>query len=146
LGAVLVGVAIAGVTAPEVSCAHDQPVDNTATAPALSGSDRPTLDSRVRKLAKILQLSDSQQIELAKVLASRREQIRRLWSEQTVAPEFRVSAMQAINDKTDEQIRGLLNDEQKERYRSVHPPQTPGTSQQSTLDYWLNASAPKPKN
>ena len=144
--AVLLGTAIAGVTASQVSSANDQSAENTAIAPASSGSERPTLDSRARRLAKILQLTDAQQIELARVLASQREQIRRLWSEQTIAPEFRVSAMRAINEKTEERIKGLLNDEQKDRYMSAHPPQTPGTPQQSTLEYWLDASTPKSKN
>ena len=94
----------------------------------------------------MLDLTDSQQVELAKLLANQREQIRRLWSDGAVAPEFRVSAMRAISDKTEEQIRALLNDEQKKKYVLPRATDSPDPSQQSTLEYWLNASKPSQRN
>jgi septal ring factor EnvC (AmiA/AmiB activator) len=104
---------------------------------------RPGLDNRARRLAKMLELTEAQQAELAKVLASQREQIRKLWSDQRVAPEYRVSEMRAINDQTEDRIRALLNDEQKKKYVSSRPRESPRTSQQSDLDHWLNATKPK---
>jgi hypothetical protein len=104
---------------------------------------RPGLDSRARRLARMLELSEAQQAELAKVLASQREQIRKLWSEQRVPPEYRVSEMKAINDQTEDRIRALLNDEQKKKYITGHSPQASRPSQQSSLDHWLNAAKPK---
>jgi hypothetical protein len=104
---------------------------------------RPLLDNRARRLAKMLELTEAQQTELAKVLASQRQQIRKLWSDQKVPPEYRVSEMRAINDQTEDRIRALLNDVQKKKYVSSRPREPSGTSQQSNLDYWLNATKPK---
>jgi hypothetical protein len=109
-------------------------------APATTTEEPPGLDSRARRLVSALGLTDAQQAELAKILASRRELVRRLWTEQTIAPEYRVSAMQVINDKTEERIRALLNDEQKKKYLASRPTQSNGSSQQSALDHWLNGS------
>jgi phage shock protein A len=91
----------------------------------------------------MLQLTDPQRAELARILASQHEEIRKLWREKKVPPEYRVSAMRAINDKTEERIRELLNDEQKTKYIASHPRESSQPSQESTLDYWLHATQPK---
>lgn len=102
---------------------------------------KPGLDHRAERLAKLLDLTEAQQFQLAKVLASRHERIRKLWSDQAVPPEYRVSQMRAINDETERQIRALLTEEQKKKY--VLPRQASGTSEESNLEYWLNATKPK---
>jgi len=91
----------------------------------------------------MLELTETQQAQLAKVLASQREQIRNLWRDQKVPPEYRVGAMRAINDQTEDRIRALLNNEQKKKYVSSRPRDPARTSQQPKLDYWLNATKPK---
>jgi hypothetical protein len=103
---------------------------------------RPDLDNRARRLAKALELTEAQQAQLAQVLASRREQIRKLWRDQKVPPEHRIGAMRAINEQTEDQIRALLNDEQKKKYASSPPRDPARTSQQPNVDYWPNATKP----
>jgi Spy/CpxP family protein refolding chaperone len=102
---------------------------------------KPGLDHRAERLAKLLDLTEAQQFQLAKVLASRHERIRKLWRDQAVPPEYRVSQMRAINDETERQIRALLTEEQKKKY--FLPRQASGTADQSNLEYWLNATKPK---
>jgi len=104
---------------------------------------RPDLDTRARRLAKMLELTEAQQTQLAKVLASQREQIRQLWRDQEVPPEYRIGAMRAINEQTEDRIRALLNDEQKKKYVSSRPRDPARTSQQPNVDYWPNATKPK---
>jgi hypothetical protein len=104
---------------------------------------RPDLDNRARRFAKMLELTEAQQTELAKVLTSQREQIRELWRDQKVPPEYRVGAMRAINEQTEDRIRALLNDEQKKKYVSSRPRDPARTSQQPNVDYWPNATQPK---
>jgi hypothetical protein len=104
---------------------------------------RPDLDNRARRLAKMLELTEAQQTELAKVLTNRREQIRKLWRDEKVPPEYRVGAMRAINEQTEDRIRALLNDEQKKKYVSSRPRDPARTSQQPNVDYWPNATQPK---
>lgn len=80
----------------------------------------------------MLKLTEAQQAEVAKILARQHEEIRRLWSEGKVPPNYRVSAMRAINDRARDQIRALLNDEQKEKYpAAVRPAASPPPSQTS---------------
>jgi phage shock protein A len=91
----------------------------------------------------MLELTEAQQTQLAKVLASQREQIRKLWRDQKVPPEYRVGAMRAINEQTEDRIRALLNDEQKKKYVASRPRDPARTSQQPNVDYWPNATKPK---
>lgn len=91
----------------------------------------------------MLDLTEAQQAEVAKILVSQREQIRKLWNDQTVAPEYRIGAMRAINYETEDRIRALLNDEQKTKYRAPHSDRAPPASQEETLNHWLNAAKPK---
>ena len=86
-----------------------------------------SLDDRVRTLAQSLDLDAEQQSELRKVLQSQREEIMRVWSDTSVPAPYRVSATLAISDRTADQIRALLNDEQKKKYsppRARHEPST----------------------
>jgi hypothetical protein len=145
LTSLLVAAVFAGAYAPAAVADVPAPAPHGA-APRqaiLAPGQTPGLDSRAQKLATMLQLSEPQQAELARILANEHEQIRQLWREQKVAPEYRVSAMRAISDKTEEQIRALLNDEQKKKYIASHPHNSSPSNQESTLDYWLHATQPK---
>jgi hypothetical protein len=129
-------------------CAHaaEEPAQQSSAPEQTKPPARdpgPGLDSRARRLAKVLELTEAQQAELAKILAGQREQVRRVWSDHTVAPEYRVSRVQAINDQTEDRIRALLTEEQKKKYVSSRPREPSKTSQQSDLDYWLNAQKAK---
>lgn len=129
-------------------CAHaaEEPVPQISAAEQAKPSPRdsgPGLDSEGRRLAKVLELTEAQQAELVKILTGQREQIRTLWRDQKVPPEYRVSQMQAIHDQTEERIRALLTDEQKKKYVSSHPREPSKTSQRSDLEHWLNAQKAK---
>jgi hypothetical protein len=104
---------------------------------------KPGLDPRAERLAKMLALTEAQQSQLAIVLASQHERIHRLWSDEAVPPEFRVSQMRAINEDTENRIRALLNEEQRKEYLVPRQRQASGPSEQSNLEYWLNATKPK---
>ena len=82
----------------------------------------PSLDGRVAMLSKALGLDAKQRSELRKVLESQREQIMRVWNDPAVPAEYRIPATRAINDRTADQIRELLTDEQKKKYS---PPRQP---------------------
>ena len=75
------------------------------------------LEDRVRVLAKALDLDAKQQSELRKVLEDQREQVRKVWSDTSVPAAYRVSATEAIGDRTADRIRALLNEEQRKRYK-----------------------------
>ena len=115
------------------------PVAATQPAP---GKPAPRLTAGQRKFAEKLELNDTQQAELAKILARQRQEIRKLWQQQNVPPGYRTAAMRAISDRTHDEIRAMLNDEQKKKYPAQHAAETPTSEQQQSLmDQWLNAPA-----
>jgi hypothetical protein len=139
LAAVLIGY----LCAP-VASAEGQSLQSVAPERATPPRDKkPALDHLAQRLAKMLDLTEAQQSELANVLASRHERVRKLWTDQTVPPEFRVSEMQAINDNAEDKIRALLKGEQKRKYLLTRQREASGTSQQSDVGYWMNATKHK---
>ena len=97
---------------------------------------RSGLDDRVAMLTKALELDAKQQVALRKVLQREREHVLEVWSDTSVAPARRVAATQAIGDRTADQIRALLNDEQKKKYnppRQVH--EAAGSSR--SVEAWM---------
>jgi hypothetical protein len=105
---------------------------------------RPGLEDRVRTLSHALDLDARQQSELRKALVSQREEVRRIWGDASMPAANRISATRAISDKTEDRIRALLNDEQKNKY---NPPRQPreaaADSAEPTVEDWMNAGKPK---
>jgi Spy/CpxP family protein refolding chaperone len=114
--------------------------DATHSAPAAAApAQPPVLDARTRKFAAALHLTDQQQTELARILAVQRERMRQVWQQQNVPPEYRAGETRAIKDKTEEQIRAILTDEQKKKYFGQRPAESPQASQPE-LDHWFKAA------
>jgi hypothetical protein len=97
-----------------------------------------TLEDRIRILTQWLNLDATQQAELRKVLEGQREQVRSLWSDTSVPAAYRISATQAISDKTGDQIRALLNEEQKKKFNPPRPPRDADSARPNVED-WMNA-------
>lgn len=74
------------------------------------------LDRRVILLTRELGLDATQQARVKKVLERQREEVARVWSDASIPAARRVSATQAISDRTADRIRALLNDEQRKKY------------------------------
>lgn len=106
------------LTVPDASPAADT---NQAAAPLPEDAGRPRnsvspLDRRVNLLAKELGLDAAQQAQVKKVLVSQRDQVTRVWNDESIPAARRVSATQAISDRTVNQIRALLSEEQRKKY------------------------------
>jgi hypothetical protein len=98
-----------------------------------------TLDHRVKVLAKALDLDPRQQAELWKILDSQRQAVAKIWSDPTLLSAERVPATRAAEDRTAEQIRSILNEEQKKRYN----PPAPRSAQASppNVSAWIERQA-----
>jgi hypothetical protein len=109
-------------------------------APAGSGLER-----RIQTLAKFLDLDVAQQSGLRKVLENQREQVGKIWNDLSVPAAYRVGATRAISDKAADQIRALLNEEQRKEYS---PPRRPreaaADSNKRSVEDWMNETRPKP--
>jgi hypothetical protein len=101
------------------------------------------LDRRVMLLARELGLDATQQAQVKKVLEAQREQVARLWNDKSIPAARRVSATQAIGDRTADRIRALLNDEQRKRYiKPRHRDVAVGTAG-GDVESWMNAGKRK---
>jgi hypothetical protein len=93
--------------------------------------------------AKRLDLDAKQQAQVTRLLAIQRAQIRRLWSDPSIAADDRIGAVKAINAKTVEQIRSLLTEEQKLKYFQPRQVASPATEPGPSVEDWLHALRPK---
>jgi Spy/CpxP family protein refolding chaperone len=92
--------------------------------------------------AKRLDLDAKQEAQVRRLLAMRQAQIRRLWSDPSIAADDRVVAIKSINAKTVEQIRSLLTEEQKQKYFQAVPV-GPATEPGPSVQDWLHALRPQ---
>lgn len=127
-------------TVPENAAPTQQP---RPAHPAHSTQRRATLDDRVKALAKALDLSDTQQVAVKRILEQRQAEILRLRQDGSISGEERIGRLRALQDQTVLRIRAVLNDDQKKKYdplavRQIQPPQD-----QKTVEEWLKQTTPK---
>jgi hypothetical protein len=128
---------ICGQASAEVQTPKDTPV-------SVNPSQSNSLEKRVMSFAQTLDLDAKQQSALRQVLEVQREQVMKVWSDSSVPASYRISATQAISNKTADQIRALLNEDQRKKYnapRQAHEAAT-GTNKRS-VEEWMEATKPK---
>ena len=140
----VLALAIGWLIPAHASTGSEDPPAKATLRQAPRHQNRSGLEDRVATLSKALDLDAKQQSELRKLLESQREQIRKVWSDTSAPAAYRVIATRAISDKTADQIRALLNDEQKKKYkppRQAHEgaPAPPTT----TVEDWMKAADSK---
>ena len=101
------------------------------------------LDRRVALLTKELKLDASQQVRVKKILQDQQVQVSRLWSDTSMAPALRINATQTIGDRTADQIRALLNDEQRSKYIQEHKRIAKVGAPGADLQDWMTSSKVK---
>lgn len=95
--------------------------DNGVTVRIPQDTPRPQrkyspIDRRVMLLTRELGLSATQQAQVKRVLEGQREQVARVWNDTSIPAARRVSATQAVSDRTADRIRALLTEEQRKKY------------------------------
>ena len=140
----LVAAAACHISAHAVATAGEAP---HAAAPKRHSHhvSKPSLDDRVQILTKGLELDAKQQAELRRLLERQREDVIKVWNDASLPAPYRVSATQAISDRTADQIRALLNEEQRKRY---NPPRQPhlaaeGLGRRSVEEWMYPQKAPQ---
>lgn len=84
-----------------------------------------TLDHRVAVLTKALDLDARQQAELRRIFAHQRESVRKIWRDPDLLAAERAPATRAVEERTADEIRLILNDAQKKRYNPPKPQAAP---------------------
>jgi hypothetical protein len=96
------------------------------------------LDERVAALGKALDLDAGQKAELRRILLVRRDQLRQVWNDPDRSSADRIGASQSINERTEDRIRSILNEEQRRQYIASKPAGAPGERPEHGLDYWMD--------
>lgn len=98
------------------------------------------LDERVEVFVKALALDAAQRSQLRSILLGQREAVRRIWSDPSLSPVERVPATRAASERTGDEIRAILNDEQRKKYNSPVPAAAPGTGDERSVEQWLDGT------
>ncbi|MEO8306482.1 MAG: hypothetical protein ABI616_00395 [Pseudomonadota bacterium] len=113
-----------------------------APAAGIGPGALPALDRRVALLAKELDLSESQQVAMRKLLLEQREKVAHLWNETAIPAQDRIRATQLIGDQTADRIRQLLTEEQRKKY--IQPrmkrPAPPADDNARSVEEWMQST------
>jgi len=99
-----------------------------------------TIDDQVKRFAESLDLSESQQSEVMKILEFRQVQTRRIRLDGSLSGDERISRLRVLQDCTVTWIRGVLNDEQKKKYDPLAVRQAQKSSSQPSVEDWMKAA------
>ena len=120
------------------------PVAADMGSAALRDHNGASLDERVKRLAQALDLDVTQQSELRQLLEGQRDQLRRVWSETSWPAAYRISATQAVADYVLDQIKALLNDDQRHKFNLLRPARNGSTGSINVgVEVLMNASLTK---
>jgi hypothetical protein len=135
-------------SAPPAAASPDQPAASAAPDSTPAGGvlrSRPhhaahhtpaqVIDANVGRLAQGLKLDQEQQMKLREILGEQYAQLMKLRTESAPGTD-RTGAMRAIVDRTRENIRAMLNDEQKKQY-SAEVPREVTAATRADLEHWL---------
>jgi hypothetical protein len=129
----LAGLQAAGQTSPSVD-----PKPQTGT-PVTRHTI--TIDDQVKRFAESLDLSESQQSEVKKILEFRQVQTRRIRLDGSLSGDERISRLRVLQDSTVIWMRGALNDEQKKKYDPLAMRQAHKSSPQPSVEDWMKAAS-----
>jgi hypothetical protein len=140
----------AGAQAPTKAAQGSDPSESAAAPTRAPGrshvhpSPAQILDQRVRALTKELDLDTQQQAGVRRVLIQERMAVLGLRKGNANGAQDVVAASQAILVRTRDEIRSLLNDEQRKKY-TVEVPQDKLAPAQADVTHWLQATQVKPR-
>jgi hypothetical protein len=104
--------------------------------------NRPNLDDRVSLFAKSLDLSEAQKSAVKNTLEQRQQQTLRILRDASISGSARTDQLRALQVRTVERIRAILNEEQKKKYDPLATQRIPPTPRPSVED-WLKATTPR---
>ena len=113
------------------------------SAPAVAQRGHiPTIDDRVRVLARSLDLNEAQRAAVKKILEQRRQETLRIRQDPSISGGARIDRFRALQDNTVERIRAVLNEEQKKKYDPLAVRRMQPAPQQRSVEDWLKVTTP----
>ena len=111
--------------------------------PTRTTRHHPTLDDHVKALATALNLNESQQAAVKKILEQRQLETLRIRQDPSIEGSDRIGRLRALQDQTVQRIRAVLNDEQKKKYDPLAIRNREPAPDQKSVEDWLKATTPK---
>jgi len=99
-----------------------------------------TQDDQVKRFAESMDLSETQQSEVKKILEFQQFQTRRIRLDGSLSGAERISRLRILQDSTVAWIRAVLNDEQKKKYDPLAVRQAQKSSPQPSVEDWMKAA------
>ncbi len=122
------------------ACAEEAGQQQPA-APPHSLRERPVhvdaLEQRVQLLTHELDLNAQQQQAVRKILLGQREAVKQIWQDPAIEPAERAPAVRLVGERTADQIRAVLNEEQKKKYNRPQPEGELSTRANTNVEGWL---------
>jgi len=123
-----------------------QPQETQSAKPPSSAARpirrRRTVDDQVKVFATALNLSETQQVAVKRILEQRQQETLRLRNDPSISGSDRIDRFRALQDKTVERIRAVLNDEQKKKYNPLAVRKVTPSPDQKSVEDWLKATSP----
>jgi len=119
------------------SVARPPPVSSVEPAARPPGRVRAagSLQHRVDVLSKALQLDARQRTQLITILERQRQTVTKIWSDPKMLPAERTPATRALQERTANEIRAILSDEQRKLY---NPPKPEGAAPPApNVEEWM---------
>lgn len=115
-----------------------------SSAPAVAQrGHRPTIDDRVKVLARNLDLNEAQQAAVKKILEQRQQETLRIRQDTSISGGARIERFRALQDRTVERIRAVLNEEQKKKYDPLAVRRVTPAPDQKNVEDWLKVTNPQ---
>jgi hypothetical protein len=134
----------ASATAAAVDKADPAAQPAAARGKARRHAPESVIDRRLKLLTAELKLDASQQVGVKKVLEGQHDQMTKAWSADSSVPSaVRVKTTQSIADHTADQIRALLNEEQRQKYIRPRQSVVKVGGNSADLEAWIGKNRPK---
>jgi len=111
--------------------------------PVIRNHKRPSPDERGKALAKYLELDETQQIALQKILEQRQQEVLQMRFTPLPAGSAQIDRFRAIQDKTANRIRALLNQEQRKKYDLLAIRRSAPPGSKTSVQDWLKPATPR---
>lgn len=104
---------------------------------------RRTVDDVVKRFSRNLGLNEAQQAAVKKILVQRQSETLRIRQDPSLSGSARIDRFRALQDRTVERIRAVLNDEQKKKYDPLASRKAQPAPNQRSVEDWLKLTTPK---
>jgi hypothetical protein len=102
-----------------------------------------TLEQRLQMLSKELNLTDAQRRKVRDILVAQRARVRQIWSNPAIDPNDRAPATQAVTERTGDEIRAVLDEEQRKKYNQTKPDMPIEAGSRRGVDEWMRQMSPQ---